>query len=315
MLDFVLLAKIVLAGALVAAAVMGIATRALPRRWRGAGWSWSIGAGVIAACGTAGVWPQWPALEDRARFVTLIVPLAAIVETAATGLHSRGLVWLLRACLALVLTPILLYDTVYLVDWNGPGSAEWTTAQAVGVSVGWAAMILAAWFALDRLHTRTSTLAVASVLLMDAAAAAIAVMLSGYLGAGLLGLGLAAALAGAALAYLLGRPSVPHDDSLSVGAGGPGVAVVGIVAVVVMGRYFGSLSLPLAAGLLVAPLLAWLAELSVLGRLTRPWQALGRFACVAALLTAVVLAAGREFVEKSNAPTGSAMSGAERDGR
>jgi len=82
MLDFVLLAKAVLTGALIAATVMRLATLGAPRPWRrDVCWTWAIGAGVLAASGATDQWPDWPALEDRARFLTLLVPLTLVVET------------------------------------------------------------------------------------------------------------------------------------------------------------------------------------------------------------------------------------------
>ena len=90
MLDIVLLAKVVLVGALTAAAVMGLAAWGAPRPWRrGACWSWAVGAGVLAASGATDQWPHWPALEDRARFLTLLVPLTLVVETLAATMRSR----------------------------------------------------------------------------------------------------------------------------------------------------------------------------------------------------------------------------------
>jgi hypothetical protein len=309
MLDFFLLAKIVLAGALVSAAVIWVATRASPGTWRSAAcWPWAIGAGVIAASGAAGVWPQWPPLEDRARFVTLVVPLAVAVETLAAGLRTRELAWLLRACLAVAVAPILLYDTVYLVDWNGPGSAEWSTAEATVIFVGLAALVSALWFALIRLQVRTSARVVASVLLIDALAAAIVVMLSGYLGAGVIGLGLAAALAGASLALLIAEAN-------SSSGGGLGVAVMGVFSVVLMGRFFGSLSTGLAACLLLAPLLAWIVELRHLRQLAPRWRTAGRLACVAVPLVVVVVVAQRQFAAKSSARTGPPASGEIQSGQ
>jgi hypothetical protein len=309
MLDFVLLAKIVLAGALVAAAVMWISTRASPGTWRAAAcWSWAIGAGVMAASGAAGQWPQWPPLEDRARFVTLIAPLAVVVESLAAALPSRSIAWLVRASLAAVVTPILLHRTVYLVDWNGPGSAEWTSAEAAAVFVCLAALILATWFALIRLQERTSTREIACVLAIDALAAALTGMLSGYLGAGLLGLGLAAALGGATLASLIAAANSSRDGSMPV-------AVIGIFCVVLMGRFFGSLSTAMAACVLVAPLLAWIVELPRLRRLGTPWRAAARFACVAVALLVVVLFAQRQFAAKSKSRTVSPASGEIQSGQ
>ncbi len=211
MLDVVLLARVVLVGALAAAAVMRLAAWGAPRPWRlGASWSWAIGAGVLAASGAADLWPHWPPLEDRARFLTLLVPLTCAVETLAATLRSLGVAWIVRLGLTAVVAPILLHDSVYLADLNGPGSAEWSPSQATAVLCGLAALLALVWTMLTGLQSRTSTPVVLWVLFLDALAAAVTVMLSGYYRGGLLGLGLAAALAGAALAVAR-RPAAIFD--------------------------------------------------------------------------------------------------------
>ena len=97
MLDIVLLAKAVLVGALIAAAVMRLAAWRAPSPWRhDACWSWAVGAGVLAASGATDQWPHWPPLEDRARFLTLLVPLTLVVETLVATLPSRGAALLRR---------------------------------------------------------------------------------------------------------------------------------------------------------------------------------------------------------------------------
>ncbi|MBI2826977.1 MAG: hypothetical protein HYX69_20060 [Planctomycetia bacterium] len=295
MLDIVPAAKVVLVAALIAAAVMWLAARRAPRAWRRvACWSWATGAGVLAASGATDQWPHWPALEDRARFLTLLVPLALVGETLVATMRSGSLAWIVRLGLATIVAPILLHNTVYLADLSGPDSAEWSPTQAAIVLCGLAALLTLVWGTMSRLQARTSTSAVLWVLVLDALATAAAVMLSGYYRGGLLGLGLAGALAGATLASYATQPQWPTSGSL-------GMAVIGIFSVVVMGRFFGTLPTSLAACLLVAPLLAWIVELPPLGRLAPIWRGAGRLICVAAPLMAVVIVAQREFAAASKA--------------
>ena len=68
------------------------------------------------------------------------------------------------------------------------------------------------------------------------AGAALAVMLSGYASGGQVGLPLAAAILGAAAAAMV----LPR--TLKV-AGPPGVAVVGLFSLLVIGRFFGELTI------------------------------------------------------------------------
>ena len=122
-------------------------------------------------------------------------------------------------------------------------------------------------------------------------------MLSSYYRAGLLGLGLTGAIAGALVASCiatwttiapLARPQSPQSGSL-------GMSVIGIYAVVLMGRFFGTLSTGLAACLLLAPLLAWIVELPSLHKLRPGLRGAGRLACIAVPLVVVVMVAQRRF--------------------
>ena len=297
MLDVVLLVKVVLIGALTAAGVMLLASWASRRRWpRSVCWSWAVGAGVLAASGATDQWPNWPALEDRARFLTLLVPITLVVETVTAAMRSGKIAWVVRAGLAAVATPILLHDSIYLTDLNGPNSAEWSTAQATIVLGGIAVVLALVWAMLSWLQARTSTRSVLWILILDAAAAAFTVMLSGYYRGGLLGLGLTAALAGATLASYVAQPQPTKS-------GGLGMSVMGIFAVVLVGRFFGSLATGLAACLLLAPLLACAVELPRLRTVAPRWRAAGRLACVAGPLIVVVTIAQRNFTAASVAPS------------
>src|SRR3990172_5584237 len=125
MLDVALLTEAVLVGALTAAVAMLLAAWAAPRAWRsGACWTWAIGAGVLAASGATDQWPHWPPLEDRARFLTLLVPLTIVVETLAATMRSGRGAWFVRLGLTAVVAPILLHNSVYLAVLNGRSSAE-----------------------------------------------------------------------------------------------------------------------------------------------------------------------------------------------
>jgi hypothetical protein len=303
--DVVLLAKAALVGALVAAAIMRLAAWGAPSPWRrSACWGWAIGGGILAASGMAGQWPHWPAVEDRARFLTLLVPLTLVVETAAASMQSGKLAWIARFALAAAVTPILLFNTVYLADLNGPGSSEWSFSEAIFVLCGLAILLAAIWAAMSRLESRTSTSTVQWVLVLDALATAVTVMLSGYYQAGILGLGVAGALAGATLASHFVWSQSPTGGALGIG-------LIGVFAVVLMGRFFGALSSSLAAGLLLAPLLAWICELPRLRKLSSGWRSAGRLASVAIALAVVVIIAERKFAAASTANSSPVLSKAD----
>ncbi len=293
MFETVALAKAVLIGALVAAGIMGLACRGTPPPWRrDACWSWAVGVGVLAASGATDQWPHWPALEDRARFLTLLLPLTLAVETWAAILPSRGIAWLVRLGLAAIAAPILLHNSVYLAHLSGRDSAEWSLAEATVVLCGLAALLAIVWTLMSGLERRSSSQAVHGVLALDASATALTVMLSGYYRGGLLGLGLAGAIAGATLASSISRPQPSTRGSL-------GMSVIGIFAVVIMGRFFGALSTSLAACLLLAPLGAWTVELPRLRKLAPSWRVMARLACVAIPLLVVLIIAQRKFTAAS----------------
>ena len=156
--------------------------------------------------------------------------------------------------------PVLLHHTVYLADLSGPGSAEWTTAEAAGILLGLAIGLVAVWGLLAGLQSRSPGLALSPVLMLVALACSVTVMLSGYYYGGLLGLPVASALAGAALASRATSTRSLADANL-------GISLVGIFTVLVIGRFFGSLPTSTAICLGCGPLLAWIVETPPLRRL------------------------------------------------
>jgi hypothetical protein len=303
MFDVAVLAKAVLVGAMTAAAVLRLMAYVRPRD--GAHWSWAIGAGVVAASGATDQWPHWPPLEDRARFLTLLLPLVLIVETLAATVRSQRTAWLLRVALAASVAPILLHNSVYLAVLEGREAAEWSPLKATMILCGLASLLVVLWAALRALEARTSTRSVYSVLILDAYAAAVTVMLSGYFMGGLLGLGLAGAMTGAVLAAYLGAQQPPSVGSLGMG-------VIGVFAVVAMGLFFGNLSPALAGCLLLAPLFAWIVELPRLRTLVPRWRGIQRLAWVGIPLIVAITIAERQFVTAFSARSKPSQPGAER---
>jgi uncharacterized membrane protein len=298
--DVVLLVNAMAIGAIVAGAVLWLTARIASRRGQRSssfskpGWSWAIGAGVLAASGATDQWPHWPALEDRARFLTLLIPLAILVATVAAAFESRRATWILRLGLAAVVAPILLHNTVYLADLNGSGSAEWSNSEATLILCGLAAWLAMTWMSLSALQAKTSTQTVSWLMAIDALATAVTVLLSGYFRAGVLGLGLAGSIAGATLASYITPRQLTQ-------IGGLGVSVTGVFSVALMGRFFGALSTELMLCLLVAPLLAWGGELPWLRTLPQGWRTAARVTCVSIPLIVVVIVAQRKFTEASSA--------------
>lgn len=281
--DVVLMTQHLLLAAIVGGVVLLVIARpgANPAPWRlAAGWIGGLGAGIYAGCGLLGDWPRWPPLEDRDRFLVILLPLALAVEGAAMLLpNRRWIAWLLRITVAAAAAPILLYNSSYVADLSGPGSAEWNRGEAALV-LGVSAMMLAGvWGLLARLQARTSDRALPPVLVFAALASGVTVMLCGYYRGGLLALPIAGAVAGVAMAsYAL--PKQPPGNPR------PGVSMIGIFTVTFIGRFYGSLPTSAAICLLFAPLLLWIAEIPGLRKLPPAVRsAIG----IAAVLTALVL--------------------------
>jgi hypothetical protein len=256
------------AAALTAAAVLLLCAwpwRTPRPRWASAGGVLGVGLGFFAGCWRLGLSPHWPPREDQDRMLLVLLPALAAVELAGAFVRqSRWLMWLPRLALAAGAARVLLHNTTYLADLAGPGTREWTPGQTWLILGGLAAALAGVWAALALLARRTGGRPAGLALALACAGGAGTVMLSGYASGGQLGLPLAAALAGALLASLVvaGRPDVQ---------GVLGLGVVGLFALLVIGRYFGGLATGHAALLFCAPLLVWLVELPLIRRAGPGW--------------------------------------------
>jgi hypothetical protein len=159
----------------------------------------------------------------------------------------------LRLIVAAGAARILLHGTVYLVDQPVAVEHTWTSSRAWQMLGGMAAALAVVWIALAILAERSPGRSIPLALAIATGGAAVAVMSSGYLTGGQMGLPLAGALLGATVASLL----LARGEGLR---GSVGVGVVGLFSVVVIGHFFGSLTMTHAVLLFVAPLLCWLPE-------------------------------------------------------
>ncbi len=185
-----------------------------------------------------------------------------------------------------------LYGSSYLTDAAGPGTREWPAPLAAMILGGLGAALAAVWALLAVLTRRPSGRSVPVALAVTAAGAALTVMLSGYLTGGQLGLPLAAALAGAAVASLALR-GPPWAE------GAAGVGVVGLFGLLVIGRFFGDLTTAHAVALGAAPLLCWLPEAPYLRRLSPRLLGVAAVALGAVVTLSVVAVARQQFIQES----------------
>jgi hypothetical protein len=257
------------------------------------GWVMGAGAGFLLGCCMLGKVPHWPPVEDRDRLLFLVLPAVVVIELLGTFPKvRRWLIWPVRAALAAGVAPVLLHGTSYLSDQAGPGTADWSTAEACLILGGLAAFLITVWALLGLLSDRARGVSTAVCLAISSAGAGLAVMISGYMSGGQTGLALAGALSGVVVATLtLGWSSR--------GARPLGVAIVGLYSLVVIGRFFGELSSAHAILLFASPLLAWLPELPLLRRLPRSARNLLRVVMVGLFVSAIVVVEVRKLAESA----------------
>ena len=206
----------------------------------------------------------------------------AIVGPTASG----------KSAVALAVAPIILYGSVYLTDAAGPGSRLWTPLEMAGILAAFGAAIALQWFLLVKLQRKTAGRSVPFAMSIVCAAAALTIMFSGYLTGGQLGLPFAAALGTAVVASLL-LSGPPASE------GGVGVALVALASLLIMGRFFGSLTTFHAVLLFAVPCLAWIPEIPPLASLRPRIRGAVRLALVAAAVGVVVWQAHEKFKENA----------------
>lgn len=282
---------------LTAAVILGLAAWWGRRRqagtiWPDIGWVVGIGAGYYLGCWMLEFVPRWPIREDLDRLLGLVIPAVLIVELlGAFPRVPRWLTWALRTIVAGLSARFLLHGSIYL---TGPAASAWSASQE-GLILGSIATVeAAAWVLLARLARRHAGASLPIALAIAIGAASVSVMLSAYLAGGQAGLPLSAAVLGASLAAL-----AFSDASRSLAP--VGISVVGLGALLVIGRFFGELRTDHAILLFAAPLLAWLPELPKMRNL-QPWgRGVLRVVLVGLVVSGVLADAGRRFAARAAA--------------
>jgi hypothetical protein len=268
-----------------------------------AGSALGVGLGFYVGYWLLGLRPHWPPREDQDRFVFFLFPAIIVVElVAAFSGRFRWTLWLLRFAIALSAAPVLLYNSSYLTELAGPGTREWTPALTWLILGSMAAALVAVWLLLALLVRSTSPHALSAkqqntagvnavplAVAVACAGAAVTIMLSGYASGGQVGLPLGAAVGGASLIL---RQASGRESALSL-------AIVGLFALLVMGRFFGELTTLNAVLLFFGPLLCWLSQWKYVYGM-RPWLRSLVVLLLAAIPVAIALTlAQQKFISDS----------------
>jgi hypothetical protein len=298
------IAQSLLSAALTASVVLLLCGLPGPRRIRAlvsAGGVGGVGLGLYLACWQLQLLPKWPPVDDLHRYLAILFPAVVVVELLACFAGRWQLAfWVPRLLIAAAAGRVLLHGSIFIQAPDEYTPAEWTTTEAWWVLGGLAAALAGMWallYALVRLAPgRSVSYAVAGAL----TGSSVAVALSGYATGGEPNLALAAALAGAVTASFALR-KLPDQ------AGMAGLGVVGLFAVLVAGRFFGSLTTLHGVVLFFSLLLAWLPELPYVRRFLKPWQrGVLRVALVAIpvvlVLIPIVLKSVAELTPSSSEP-------------
>jgi hypothetical protein len=284
-----------------AAVVAGLLVAVLAIPWRSprpalatVGWVIGVGGAFYLGCRLLGLWPRWPPRDAEDRLLVLVLPAVLLVELLVALVPMRHwLAYVLRLTIAAAAAPVLLYNTTYL---GGTDTPEWSSSQAALILGRLAVALAAVWGLLDLLVRVAPGRSVPVALAVVCGAAGVAVMLSGDLTGGLLGLPLAASLAGAATASLVARGAPGVSGALGVG-------VVGLFSLLVIGHFFVELTTTHAVLLGLTPLLCWLPELPYVRKVPLWLRGLARLAVVAAPLGIIVVQAQQRFAENSGSST------------
>lgn len=258
-----------------------------------------VGLAIAVGCWLLQGKPRWSLDEDQDRLLGLLLPVAVVVECLAS-IRSlpTWMGWTLRALLAVVAAPALLHGSRYLAEVPGLDVRPWDTLQTVEFLGAMAVGLALVWGLLSLLARRLSGLSLPLVLALAATllVTGMTLMLSGYLSGGELGLPMAAALAGAGVVV---TRSAPAANTTAI----VGIGVVGLFGLLVIGRFFGSLTTEHALLLGFAPLLAWLPELPGV-RTLRPVLRGGIGVALVLLPLALVLHEAKNQSDLDNQATG-----------
>ena len=216
----------------------------------------SIAAGIAAGCHVLQFPWTWPPANAIERFLELLVPGTLLIHLiSALSSHPEGKGRLLRQLPPLACPLLILYGSIYLrAPVSIAGRSLPSGIAAPLITLACTAALLAAVHVTQSLTRQTSPFVTGLLITLTLPATGIAIMLAGYIKGG----SAALPLAGSLLATVVGLhfiPPPPRRHTL------PEIAMLVLFGLLMIGHFYGRISLLQAAGLLGSPLLAAVAPL------------------------------------------------------
>ena len=213
------------------------------------GWVLGLGLGSWLGFLVLGLRPRWPLSEDLDRFLALVFPAFLGVEVLIAILRwSPCPSWLARGLVAAPGRAGAALRVELPERRRRAGDARVAARRGRPDPRRLALALVGSWYVVEAASRRGSAGSVVLALALSTGGAAVALLLSGYASGGQMGLPVAAALGGLAVAM----PFVP-GKSLPAVPVGPGLGA--LFSLLVIGRFFASLTTAHAVLLFLAPLL------------------------------------------------------------
>ncbi len=236
-----------------------------------------------------------PPVNGLDRFLIIVVPATLVIELIA-GFPAvpRWLAWLLRMSLASMIPRILLHGSVHL---SGSNSTPWQAVAVMGIA---ALFLVISWSLLALLSQRSRGVPIVLALYLATQCAGLTIMMAGYIKGGAAACPLAAILVAAALwTYLAGSGRFATAPSISPAV--LGIGIVGLFGLLLIGIFFGRISIVSGLVMLLAPLLCWITQISWL-RHRQGWVVGSMGLLLVALPLLIVLLKAKHDFDRDMAP-------------
>ncbi len=259
-------------------------------------WPWAIVGGLVAGLWQLGRLPHWPPVTDLDRLLIGVVPIVVILESVAgTGSVRMRVVWLIRSALGFGLGRAVLHGSIHLASASESASNVATFFQTLGLLVALGLLVVAVWFSLSQMERCVGSAVLQLAIALTAAVAGLSIMLSGYLSAGQVAIGLAGATGGAAIVAMLGPGKFLHATDI-------GTPLVILCGLLLGGHFFAKLLAGHALLLLTAPVWTSLALAPRIRHLPKQLRSGLGLLLVCIPLAIVLTQSIQHYVQRSGSP-------------